>query len=186
MLASRISRAALILAAAAAPSLAQDSTRCVCVIREHAPNEFERRSSGSFSVIQSRPTGALSNNIGFGYGINGAYLFRLDQAGVFSLRADAGILQYGDESKRVPLSSSIGGRIQVKVSTNNNIVPLTIGSQGSWPTGPVRPCANAGVGGQFFFTQSDVKGSDDIREFANTTNQWDKTFAWVAGGGKEL
>ena len=188
MFASPIARAAMLLAASAAPVaslLAQDTSTCHCVIihDQRGPNAFERRSSGTLSFMQSRPQDALAGNIGLGYGVNGAYLFRLDDAGVFALRADAGFLQYGRESKRVPLSSTIGGRIQVDVSTSNYLVPLSIGPQITWPKGAVRPYANGGIGGQFFFTQSSVEGSDDFGSFANTTNQWDKTFMWVAGGG---
>jgi hypothetical protein len=187
MTGSRLLRAAIVIAVAAAPALAQDSTSCGCVIRPpNQPNEFEQRSAGSFAVIQSRPVGALGDNIGFGYGAEGAYLFRLDRAGYLSLRADAGFLQYGQESKQVPLSATIGGRIQVKVSTDNNIVPLMIGPQLMWPRGAIRPYVNAGVGGQFFFTQSSVDGADGTLDYANTTNQWDATSAWVAGGGVYL
>jgi opacity protein-like surface antigen len=151
--------------------------------RDRTPTEFERRSSGSFSIMQSRPQGELANNIGFGYGASGAYQFRLDRDGYFSLRLDAGVLQYGNETKRVPLSSTIGGRIQVDVSTSNYLVPVTIGPQLQWPRGSVRPYVHAGVGGQFFWTQSSVDGSSDTHDFASTTNQHDATGVWMAGGG---
>jgi hypothetical protein len=184
---SSITRATTLIVALLTPAamaVAQDTTSCHCVvIQNHSPNAFERRSSGTLAFIQSRPQDALGNNIGFGYGADGTYLFRLDNAGFFGLRADAGFLQYGEESKRVPLSSTIGGRIQVDVSTTNYIVPLSIGPQLMWPKGSIRPYVNGGVGGQFFFTQSRVEGSDDVGSFANTTNQWDKTLMWVAGGG---
>jgi opacity protein-like surface antigen len=176
----RLRNAALILLAAASPVFAQDSTRAVIV---HVPSQFELRSAGSIAFIQSRPNGALGNNIGFGYGVNAAYLFRLDSAGWLSLRFDGGFLQYGSESKRVPLSNTIGGRILVDVSTDNNIVPLSLGLQLGAPRGRVRPYVNAGLGGQFFYTQSHVEGSDDNYEFASTTNQWDNTGSWVGGGG---
>lgn len=185
---SSIARTAtmVVLASAfATPVFAQDSASCNCVParEQHGPNAFQRRSSGTLAVIQSRPQGGLGNNIDLGYGVNGAYLLRLDDAGFFGLRADVGFLQYGNESKRVPLSSTVGGRIQVDVSTTNYILPASIGPQIMWPRGSIRPYANAGIGGQFFFTQSSVEGSDDIGRFASTTNQWDKTMTWVAGGG---
>src|ERR1700760_679774 len=107
--------AALVLGAAV-PLAAQDSTQCNCPQPRHEPNAFERLSSGVFSVIQSRPQGQFGDNVGLGYGGSAAYLFALDHRAIFSLRADAGFLQYGNESKHVPLSSTIGGRIQVKVS----------------------------------------------------------------------
>jgi opacity protein-like surface antigen len=186
MLVSHVARAALLCVAVALPLpvLAQDSTSCNCrPERERTPSAFELRSSGSIAFIQSRPLGALEKNIGFGYGVNGAFLFGLDRAGILSLRGDLGFLGYGQESKHVPLSSTIGGRIQVKVSTTNYIVPMSIGPQLTWPTGRVRPYVNAGVGGQLFYTESHVDGVDDDRDFAGTTNQSDFTATWVAGGG---
>jgi opacity protein-like surface antigen len=178
---SRFARAALIGIAAASPLAAQDTTCIDCTRRE--PSELARRSSGSFAFVQTRPLGGLAENIGFGYGLNAAYLLRLDQKGFLSLRTDLGITQYGQESMRVPLSSTIGGRIQVKVSTDNYIVPMSIGPQLQVPTGPIRPYINGGIGAQAFFTDSHVDGSDDDHDFAHTTNQHDWTSSWVAGGG---
>lgn len=184
MLASSLSRAVLLSAAVVSSALAQDSSGCNCLpgIRR-SPSEFERRSSGSIAFVQSRPFGDFQKNIGFGYGGTGTYLFRLDDAGAFSLRGDAGVLGYGYESFHAPLSPTIGGRIQVKVSTTNYIVPLSIGPQIAWPRGKFRPYANAGIATQIFFTESNVEGTADNGDFANTTNQSDETASWVLGGG---
>ena len=181
---SRIARLAILLGlSVAAPVAAQDSTIGESRKADSLPSEFARRSSGSFTFIQSRPLGGLSDNIGFGYGLNAAYVLRLDHAGYLSLRTDAGFVDYGNESFRVPLSTTVGGRVQVKVSTNNYIVPLSIGPQLAMPTGLVRPYVNGGIAAQIFFTQSGVEGTEDSYDFANTTNQHDWTSTWVAGGG---
>jgi hypothetical protein len=169
---------------AAAQNSPQDTTMCPCrAERDRHVSEFARRSSGSFALTQSRPMGGLKNNIGLGYGGSGAYLFRLDRAGILSLRADVAFVDYGHESMRVPLSSTIGGRIQVKVITSNYIVPLSIGPQLMWPTGFLRPYVNAGLGGQFFYTDSRIDGTDGSSDALRTTNQSDGTGTWVAGGG---
>jgi opacity protein-like surface antigen len=184
MLASSLSRAALLSVAVVTSALAQDSTACQCSSPlSRSPSEFERRSSGGVAFVQSRPTGAFSRNIGFGYGGTGTYLFRLDDAGAFLLRADAGFLGYGYESFRAPLSPTVGGRIEVKVSTTNYLVPLSIGPQLAWPRGVFRPYVNTGVATQIFFTESGIEGSNDSGDFASTTNQSDWTVAWVLGGG---
>jgi len=185
MLVSSLFHAALLGAVVVvSPAFGQDSSVCVCVQPAvRTPSELEQRSAGSIAFVQSRPTGAFRQNIGFGYGGTGTYLLRLDRVGAFSLRADGGILGYGYESFHAPLSPTVGGRIQVKVSTTNYIVPLSIGPQISWPTGPIRPYANAGIATQIFFTQSGVEGTDDSGDFANTTNQSDATMSWVFGGG---
>ncbi|HEY4307502.1 MAG TPA: hypothetical protein VGM82_23715 [Gemmatimonadaceae bacterium] len=171
-----IARRAIILAAVFA---------ALHAIQSHAQTSSELRGRSTFglSVIQTRPQGELARNIGFGYGLNGSYLFRLDRAGVLSLRADVGVVDYGDESKRSALSETIGDRVQVDVRTTNYIVPLSIGPQLTWPTGAFRPYVNAGVGGQAYFTESDVEGTGNLSSFANTTNQSDFAASWIAGGG---
>lgn len=180
---SRIAIAALISAAAYSSASAQISTG-----GGDPPNEFQRRSSGSIAFTQSRPLGSLQQNIGFGYGGNAAYQFNLDRDGIISLRGDLGFLGYGQESFTVPLSTTIGGRIRVKVRTTNYVVPMSVGPQLTWPRGSVRPYVNGGIGTQYFYTESTVDGLDDNdnNSFASTKNFSDWTSTWVAGGGVYL
>ena len=148
-----------------------------------ALSEFARRSSFSISAMQTRPHGALARNIGFGYGGNAAYLFRVDKLGILSFRADIGVVAYGNESKRTALSETVGDRVQVDVRTVNYIVPVSVGPQLTWPTGVIRPYVNAGVARQHFFTESHVEPTSDYDWFASTTNQSDNADSWTAGGG---
>jgi len=161
--------------AAAQSATATDSTSTIA--------KLARRSTASISFIQSRPQGAFAQNVGLGYGVNGAYVLRLDDAGILGLRVDAGIATYGRESKRTNLSETVGGRVQVDVETSNYVVPLTVGPQLSWPTGALRPYVNAGIGGQGFFTESTVEGTTTNLPFASTTNHSAWTSAWSFGGG---
>lgn len=162
---------AMLLAAFAASVLAQSS------------NQLALRSSFSIAAIQTRPQGALGRNIDFGYGANAAYQLRIDKAGFLSLRADLGVVDYGNETKRAALSETVGDRIQVYVRTRNFIMPMSVGPQLMWPTGALRPYVNAGVGGQAFFTESDAESTSDHTSFASTTNQSDFTSLWTVGGG---
>ena len=181
MFASSFTRAALGVALASTTAAAQDST--TSTRRERGPSELARRSAASVSFIQSRPQGAFGRNVGLGYGVDGAYLLRLDDAGIWSLRVSAGIVGYGDESRRAALGESVGGRVQVDVKTNNYIAPLSIGPQVTWPTGSFRPYVNAGIGGQAFFTESHLEGSTDRTPFASTTNHSSFAASWALGGG---
>ena len=178
---SPIARAALFLTIAATSAAAQDTTARQPA--DHGPSELARRSAGSLNVVQSRPQGAFGRNVGLGYGLDGAYMLRLDDAGVLSLRVSAGIISYGNESRRTPLSESVGGRVQIDVETNNYIAPMSIGPQLTWPRGSFRPYVNAGVGGQALFTESHLEGTDDRTAFASTTNHSSFTSLWVVGGG---
>lgn len=146
-------------------------------------SDFLRHSSVSIAVTQARPMGSLGENIGLGYGVSGAYLFSVDSRRILSLRADVAAVQYGNESKRSAFSETVGDRVQIRTRTSNYIFPMTIGPQLAWPTGPVRPYVNAGVGAQAFVTESDVEGVDDRLVIARSTNLSDATLAWVVGGG---
>lgn len=152
-------------------------------LRGQASTELAPRGSFSILAIQTRPQGALSENIGFGYGANAAYQLRLDRAGIFSLRLDVGVVEYGNELKRTALSETIGDRVQVNVRTTNYIMPMSFGPQITWPTGIVRPYVNAGLGAQGFFTETDVESTSDRTPFASATNQSDFASAWALGGG---
>ena len=145
-------------------------------------SELARRSSLSIAFDQTRPQGELGRNIGFGYGISGAYLYRLDWAGVLSLRADLAGVRYGNDWKHVPFSETVGGRVQVNVRTMNYIIPMSVGPQLALPVGPIRPYVNIGVGAQAFVTESAVEGIDNFT-IASSTNQSDIALMWVAGGG---
>ena len=146
-------------------------------------SDFARRSSVSIAASQTRPQGALGGNIGLGYGISGAYLLRLDSEGMLSIRADLAGIVYGNEWKHTPFSETVGGRVQVNVRTTNYIVPMSVGPQLAWPTGPIRPYVNAGIGAQAFVTESAVEGIDNLTVVASSTNQSDVAMMWVAGGG---
>jgi hypothetical protein len=129
------------------------------------------------------PRGAFRENVRHGFGGDAFFRWNFDRRGIFSLRTDAAFLAYGRETKRVPLSGTIGGRILVDLTTSNNIVHAGIGPQLTAPDGPFRPYVNGAVGFSYFFTQSSVEGSQQSEPFASTTNYDDGTLSWTTGGG---
>lgn len=183
MFAPSARRATILIAIVSTAARAQDNAGAV-----HPEDtwSFTRRSSLSSSVIQSRPQGAFGQHVGRGYGLDGAYLFRLDRAGIWSVRASAGIASYGRESRRTALSEAVGGRVTVDVSTTNYMVPLSVGPQLTWPTGLFRPYVNVGVGAQAFFTESRVQGTSSPVALASTTNHSSAAVSWTFGGGVYL
>jgi hypothetical protein len=138
---------------------------------------------GGLSVSYGQPVGDFKDNVKQGFGIDGNVHYKVDRQGIFSLGLEGGFLTYGRETKRVPLSSTIGGRILVDLTTSNNIVWAGIGPQLMAPSGPIRPYVNATAGFAYFFTESSVEGTRSDVEFAKTTNYDDGTFAWTSGGG---
>lgn len=134
-------------------------------------------------LVASKPKGDFANHVDNGWGGNITGFFRLDQAGMFSIRADAGGLEYDRENKRVPFYPYTG-RVQLDVRTTNMMMWGTIGPQLVLATsGPVRPYVNAAIGVVSFVTSTSLNGSDDNSEFASTTNKSDATAAYIFGGG---
>src|SRR4051812_3019929 len=81
----------------------------------HGYSDFARRSSGSIGFTQTRPLGALANNIGFGYGGSGNYVYRLDKAGILGLRLGGAVSRDGAGGDPVPFcythrGGHLGGR----------------------------------------------------------------------------
>ncbi len=141
------------------------------------------RASGGLLIAS--PVGEFNDYVGTGWGLGGTFILHLDRAGIIGLRADAGFLNYGNEKRQVCLSETVGCRIQVDLTTSNNIVFGSIGPELTAPAGPVQPYVNASIGFSYFATTSSLHGSNNSGSdpIASTTNFDDGTFAWQAGGG---
>src|SRR5262245_24797484 len=110
---------------------------------------FEAGGSFNYGV----PQGDFRENVRQGFGLDAFFRWNLDSRGIFSLRTDGSYLGYGRETKRVPLSQTVG-RIRLDLTTTNNILHMGIGPQLTAPDGPFRPYVNGGIGFSYFFTSS--------------------------------
>jgi opacity protein-like surface antigen len=144
------------------------------------------RWSLSGGLVVAQPVGEFSEYVGTGAGAAAQVLFRVDPAGIFSLRADAGFVNYGNETKRVCFSTTVGCRIELDLTTSNNILLLGFGPHVELPLPYVRPFVHAGIGGAYFATTSSVSGTNRDDDFASTTNHDDLTFSWLLGGGVNI
>jgi hypothetical protein len=149
------------------------------------PTETRFTVGGSFIV--SQPKEGFAQAIGNGYGGGGGVIYNLTRSGLLSVRFDVSGVQYGHETKTVPLSETIGSRILVDVNTSNSVTAITWGPELAKPKGRVRPYINFGYSALFFRTTStleDVDSSDG--DAFHTTNFKDSTRAWVYGGGLRI
>lgn len=145
-----------------------------------------RRPSGAYAgagFAYGRPQGEFRDNVKQGFGGDVHFLYQPGARGPLALRVDAAFLNYGNERMRVPLSSTIGGRITVDVNTSNNIAFAGIGPQLGVPDGRLRPYVGGFVGVNYLFTESSVQGRDDDLDFARTTNYDDATFSYGGRAG---
>lgn len=142
------------------------------------------RGAAGGSLDYAAPTGDFHRYVRQGFGIDGFFRWNTDPEGIFGIRVDGGFVIYGHERKRVPLSSTIGGRILVDLTTSNNIIWFGIGPQLTLPFPSLQPYFNASVGFAYFFTESSVAGSNFNSEpFASTRNFSDAAFDFSVGGG---
>jgi len=150
------------------------------------PELMPLRGRAGIALTYAQPVGEFADFVDRGFGLSGHFLLALDGSGALGLRADGGFLIYGDETKRVCFSTTVGCRVEVDVNTTNNIAFLNIGPQLSLPYGPIQPYVNASIGFAYFGTQSSVEGVNQSDDIASTTNFDDATFAWQAGGGLRI
>ncbi len=133
-----------------------------------------------------QPTGEFKDFVNRGFGADGFYRYAIDRYGIVSLRVGGQFLIYGHETRRLPLSSTIGNLVRVDVTTSNNIVNFGGGLELAIPTPAVRPYVFGQLGSGYFFTQTSVGGSSDGYDFARTTNYRDWVFARQVGAGMQV
>ena len=172
--------AAALALAAASPAAAQ---------RGHHDDDdswYERSVPRHFvggELTFAKPQGEFGTYVQQGWGGGAHYLLRLDRDGWVGLRTEASIFNYGHERQRVELSPTIGGRVLVDLTTDNNIAIAGGGPQIGLPTGAFRPYVNGFVGVSYIWTQSSVGGSSSGESFATTTNFDDASLAYGGGAG---
>jgi hypothetical protein len=135
------------------------------------------------TLFGAQPAGEFGDYVSRGFGLAGHLLYSPSESGVVAFRLDGGFVNYGRETKRVPFSSTVGGRVDVNVSTTNNIAFLGVGPQLMVPDGRFRPYANGTIGLSYFFTQSAVEGLRSQGAIAETTNFDDLTLSYGGGAG---
>ena len=133
----------------------------------------------------AQPVGDFAMQVDRAWGVGGSVKYRLPRAAAIALRGDAAWLNYGNERKSVPLSTSIN-RVFVDMNTANNIAVFSAGPELSMPKGPVRPYAFAFAGYSYFYTSTSVGDDDGGSSFAQSTNYDDGGFASGWGGGVRM
>lgn len=115
------------------------------------------------------------------YGIGGQ-IFYTPEKSPFGLGLEFGWMNYGNESRREPFSTTIPD-VTVDVETSNNLVQGLLIFRGRVPGGPIRPYGDALIGFNYLFTETSIKDTDGSEDIASTTNQDDAVFAYGFGGG---
>ena len=136
---------------------------------------------GSFIVAEPQQDFRDHVNTSFGGSLNVLWLPATNSP--LALRFEGGGIGYGSETKRVPLSPTIGGRVMVDLTTNNLIAFAHAGPQLSMTRGAVRPYIAPTAGIAYIATVSSVSGDDSSENFASDTNYDDTQFSYGATAG---
>ena len=146
-----------------------------------------RAGGWSFDVAaqMTQPVGEFRQQVGHAFGAGFAARYRIPRIPALAVRGDLGFLNYGNERKRVPLSSSLN-RVLVEQNTTNNIALLTIGPELAVPRGPIRPYVFGFGGWSHFYTESSARDEDSGHSFASSVNFSDGGGAVGWGGGLRI
>lgn len=171
---------AVLAGAATAPAL----------MAQEGPFGYERRgptrSYAGGGFVYGAPQGEFGERVDRALGAGGHLVVRLDRAGWLGMRAEGGFLNYGSESRRVVVSSTIGPRIQARLRTSNDLLTFGVGPQLAVPHGWVRPYLHGTVGLAYFVTASSLTTTRSTNEepLLQTTHQEDAGL--MLGGGAGL
>ena len=129
------------------------------------------------------PQGEFKQNVDRpGFGLSGEILFFNPSEGLpFGFGLDIGYLNYGNESRQEPFSTTIPDVI-VDVNRSNNLVNFHVLFQIAPPSGDVRPYAELLFGGAYLFTETSINSRGD-EEVASNTNFDDFAWNYGVGGG---
>jgi hypothetical protein len=131
------------------------------------------------------PRGEFSDNVtNNGYGGGGLFLVRLGD-GPFLVGGDVGIVVYGSESYREPISTTIPS-FEVRVRTSNNIFLAHSLLRIQPRSGPIRPYADGLIGLKHLFTTTSISSDCSDETIASDTNLSDTTFSYGLGGGVQV
>ncbi len=139
---------------------------------------------GGGQLVVAPSQGDLGPVFGTGFGIEGFGVLRLDPAGAIGLRLEGGMIDFGEETRALPLSGpSLAYGVQI--DNHRTLATVGIGPQLSWPRGKRRPYAYATVGVGFFDSRSDLSGRDSSGYLLGISGQQSQS-AFGAGGGGGL
>ncbi len=136
--------------------------------------------------VLARPVGAFRYSVGWFGGAGASVHIPVAQDGLFGLRFDAELMNYGHESYPLAVTPLVPNAY-VDVSTNNLIVAAGLGPQLTLALDAFRIYGFATVGGGWFGTVSSVSdhGWDD-HGIGSAVNFDDFTYAVAGGGGIAL
>lgn len=138
---------------------------------------------GGLNFTLGFPSGEFKENVTrTGIGLSGHFLIlKPTLVNPFSLGINVGYLNYGNESRNEPFSSTIPD-VTVNVDRSNNIVNFHLLFQLILPSGIIRPYFEGLFGGAYIYTETTIN-SRGVDEVASSNNFDDFAWSYGPGGG---
>jgi hypothetical protein len=136
------------------------------------------------------PRGDLRSNIeGLGGGLHGYIGGWVDDRPLL-IGLDVGIINYGRTVDEVPFNSTVGPRVPVEVTTNNNVAEAHLSLRLQPRRGRFRPFVEGLFGFKYLFTRTAIEdegfGDDHGDDIADRTNYDDFALSGGAGAGLDV
>lgn len=162
------------------------ATLCFALLISMSSVFAQANFAGALDFNVGFPTGELKDQIDRdAYGI-GLQIFYSPSKSPFAIGLEGGWMNYGNESRREPFSTTIPD-VTVKVSTSNNIVQGFVVLRGRMPSGAIRPYGDALLGFNYLFTETKITDANNSsEEVASSVNLDDAALAYGFGGGASV
>jgi len=158
-------------------------TTTICAILFSAGSCFAQTNwLGGIHFNSGLPLGQLDDQIGReAYGLDGQIFYAPDKSPL-AIGLDLSWMNYGNESREEPFSSTIPD-VTIDVETMNNIVQGLFVLRGQMPRGPIQFYGDALIGFNYLYTETSISGTNQSEGVISHTNQDDVAFAYGVGGG---
>lgn len=148
-------------------------------------SQAQERFQAGADFLTLIPRGEFKQNIdNNGYGVGGFFAAGLGKAPLF-VGVDAGVVRYGSQTRRVPISPTIP-EIRLRVTTTNNIALTHFLLRLQAREGKVRPYADGLIGFKYLVTRTSLRSDSVDENLASSTNFRDFTFSYGFGGGLQV
>ncbi|MBA4251899.1 MAG: hypothetical protein C0425_10700 [Chlorobiaceae bacterium] len=138
---------------------------------------------GGINFIIGMPQKEFKENVGRnGYGLGIEALYYLTPAIPLGIGVNLGFLNYGNETRNAPLSTTIPD-ITVRVDRSNNIGNFHLLFRLTQNFSNFSPYLDLLLGGSYFYTETKVVNRSNNQEFASDKNFEDWAFSYGYGGG---
>lgn len=146
---------------------------------------FAQQAEASMELILGLPQGEFRDEIDrVGAGIGFTIGVQPRQSPLqFGLKL--GFINYGIDSRNVPLSTTIPD-LTVRVDNNYNIIQSHLYSRIIPPSGGVRPYIEGLIGLNYLYTQTSIIERGSFEEVLSDTNFDDTAFSYGLGGGLQF